>query len=140
MTWTERLGITKYIDLKSLIFGSAIATSLVILGLRGGPYEYAFPFASIGFLYVGYKAINWKMAAVLGAISAIPITLLIYYGGFGTVKNMQTFIIMVAVVLLVGLFVSLVGFRVKRDREKAKVEYDKQKGKNKNKKKNKKEK
>ena len=34
MSWTEKLGIDEYVDLKSLIFGSAIATALVIMGTR----------------------------------------------------------------------------------------------------------
>lgn len=140
MTWTEKLGIDEYVDLKSLIFGSAIATALVIMGTKGGPYEWAYPFASIGFLYVGYKAMNWKLAAILGAIAAIPIVILISYGGFGPVETSQKFIIMAAVVIIVGIFVSLVGYRVKTDREKAKVEYDKKQQIGKNKNKNKKEK
>ena len=134
MTWTEKLGIDKHVDLKSLIFGSAIATTFVIIGMRGGQFEYAYPLTSIGFLYVGYKSNNRKMAALLGAIAAIPIAILAQYGGFGTVPDAQGLIMIAAIVMIVGLFVSVVGHRVKTDREKAKVEYEKQQKKGKNKK------
>lgn len=140
MTLTERLGIGKYVDLKSLIFGSAIATTLVIIGSRGGSYEWAYPFSSIGLLYVGYKSKNIKMGAILGAIAAIPLMILGYYGGFGEVPSSSGFILMAVILALVGAFVGFVGAYAKQNREKAKIEYEKKQKIGKNKKKNKKEK
>ena len=131
--------IKEGMDLKSLIIGSAIATILVIIGLNGGQLEYAYPFASIGFLYVGYNVANWKISVISGAVSTIPIILLVYFGKFGAIENIQTLILMIFVVLIVGIFVSLIGTFVKRDREKSKLAYEKKQqiGKNKKKKRNK---
>lgn len=141
MTWTEKLGISKYVDLKSLIFGSAISTTCVIFGMQGGQFEWAYPLVSIGFIYVGYKAINMKMSVVLGALAAIPIVILATdYDGFGPLNDTQTLVLTVASIFIVGIFISAVGYYLKREREKAKVEYEKKQQIGKNKKKNKNEK
>lgn len=138
MTLTERLGIDELVDLKSLIIGTAIAATFAIVGMRGGIYEYAYPFSSIGFLYVGYKAINMKMAVLLGMLSASPLIYLAYENEiFGPIPTEQTFYIMVISIILVGIFVSSVGYYTKINREKAKKQYAEKQKISKNKKKNK---
>ena len=122
------------VDIKSVVFGAAIAATCFIIGMNG--YEFAYLFASVGLLYTGYKAKNLKMGAALGAFASTPLMVLSLDQRFVGVLPTRTQIIIVISIFLVGAFVGLVGAWARRDREKAKEEYEKQKpGKKKNKKK-----
>ncbi len=123
------------IDVKSVVFGAAIAAGCIILGSMYN--EWIYPFGSIGFLYVGYQAKNLKMGALLGAFAATPIIYLALDGKLGYVPE-SAVLLLVVLILFVGGFVGFVGAWAKRDRIKAKEEYEKKQkiGKNKKKKKN----
>ena len=121
------------VDYKSLVFGAAIAATCFIIGMNG--HEFAYLFASIGLLYVGYNAKNLKMGAFLGAFASTPLMILSLDPRFVGILEEQTKIIVVILIFLVGALVGFVGAWAKRDRVKAKEEYEKKKpGKNKNKK------
>ena len=93
-------------------------------------------------IYVGWTAKNIKYGIILGAIAATPmIYLTLVMGTFGNDPFYTTttgLITVVALFLILGAFIGLVGAWAKRSREKAKVEYEKQQkiGKNKKKKNN----
>lgn len=125
------------IDFKSIVFGAAIAAACVIVGSWGGTYQYAYPFAAIGLIYVGYKAKNIPHSIILGAFAATPIAYLAFDGYFGQFTGFfateaGTFAILI-IILIIGAFIGLVGGWAKRDRVRAKEEYEKQQkiGKNK---------
>lgn len=124
------------IDVKSVVFGAAIAAGCIILGSMYN--EWLYPFGSIGFLYVGYQAKNLKMGTILGAFASTPIIYLALDGKLGFIQD-SAVPLLVVLILFVGGFVGFVGAWAKRDRIKAKEEYEKKQkiGKNKNKKKNK---
>ena len=133
MTLTERLGISEYVDLRSLIFGSAIATTITLIGWLYN-IDFAFPFAAIGFLWVGYKGKDMIWGTALGAVSAIPIAIIGIRGGLGAYPNTDVWrIIIIVLVLAVGAFIGFVGAYAHKNREKAKIEYEKKQkiGKNK---------
>ena len=129
------------IDLKALIIGAAASAAMVIIGSYG--YDWAYLFASIGLLYVGYTAINIKYGAILGALASTPIVYLMFQGALGEFSG-EFFtsptgtVSVVVLILLIGALIGFVGAWAKRDRVKAKEEYEKKQkiGKNKNKKKN----
>ena len=125
------------VNIKSLVFGAAIAATFALLGSQYNEIFYAC--ASFGFLYVGYEAKNLLWGAGLGAFSATPLACLALDGVFKEIPTGDKAILVIVVILLVGAFVGLVGAWVKKDREKAKEEYEKKQqiGKNKNKNKNK---
>lgn len=124
------------VDFKSVVFGAAFAATCVILGTMYNDMLYAF--ASIGFLYVGYRAKNIKMGAFLGAFSSTPLIYLALDGKLGYIPDDSKMIVVVAI-LFVGAFVGVVGAWAKRSRVKAKEEYEKQQKIGKNKKKKNKE-
>jgi hypothetical protein len=126
------------IDYKSVVFGAAIAAAFIIFGYQY--WDWLYPFASIGLLYVGYCAKNLKYGAILGAFASTPIVVLTFQGYLGTFSGFfltENGILSVAVIiLLVGAFVGLVGAWAKQNRIKAQEQFEAQnKGKNKNKKK-----
>lgn len=126
------------VDFKSIIIGAAITAACVIIGSWKGIYEYAYPFAAIGLIYVGYKAKTLKRGAFLGAFASTPTIILALQGYLGVIPDKSKWIMVIAI-LLVGALIGFVGAWAKRDRDKAKLEYEKKQkiGKNKNKKKNK---
>ena len=122
------------VDIKSVVFGAAIAATCFIIGMNG--YDFAYLFASVGLLYTGYKAKNLKMGAALGAFASTPLMVLSLDQRFVGVLELKTQILIVVLIFVVGALIGLVGAWAKRDRVKAKEEYEKQKpGKKKNKKK-----
>ena len=127
------------IDLKSLVFGAAIAAACIIFGYQFSDWLY--PFAAVGLLYTGYGQSSIKMGTLMGAVASTPIIVLTFQGYLGTFSGFfvtETGILTVAVVvLLVGAFVGFVGAWAKRDRIKALEEYEKKQNIGKNKKKNK---
>ena len=126
------------VDIKSVVFGAAIAATCFIIGMNG--YDFAYLFASVGLLYTGYNAKNLKMGAALGAFASTPLMVLSLDQRFVGVLDGKTQIIIVVLIFFVGALIGFVGAWAKRDRVKAKEEYEKQKpGKNKNKKKKSKE-
>ena len=126
------------IDWRSLIFGAAISSAIVILASHG--YDWLYLFSSVGLLYVGYKAKNVKYGAILGAVAATPMIILAYRGAFGELSSFYLTDVGINVLailfLVIGALVGAVGAWGKTKREQAKIEYEKQqkKGKNKNKK------
>lgn len=124
------------IDIKSVVFGAAIAATCFIIGMNG--HDIAYPFASIGLLYTGYNAKNLKLGAFLGAFASTPLMVLSLDERFVGILPDRTKIIIIISIFLVGALVGLVGAWAKRDRVKAKEEYEKQQKKGKNKNKNKK--
>ncbi|KZX12382.1 hypothetical protein [Methanobrevibacter oralis] len=106
---------------KSLIIGAAISTTIVIIASKG--YDFLYLFSAIGLIYVGYKAKNMKMGAILGTIAAIPLAILTYYGGFGLITDSTILIISMISVLVVGAIIGFAGALASRDRKKAKEEY-----------------
>ena len=127
------------IDIKSLVFGAAIAAGFFIIGMNG--YDLAYPCASLGLLYTGYNAKNLKWGVILGIFASTPLMVLSLDPRFveGTLPD-NTKILIIVAIALVGAFVGLVGAWARRDREKAKVEYAKKQKIGKNKTKNKKNK
>lgn len=128
------------IDVKSVVFGAAIAAAFVLFGYQYNDWIY--PFASIGLLYVGYCAKNLKYGAILGAFASTPIIVLTFQGYMGRFSGFfltqNGIIALAALILLVGAFVGFVGAWAKRSRIKAQEQYEAQQiGKKKNKKKNK---
>ena len=129
------------IDWKSLVIGSALTAGISIMASNDG-LDWLMLFSSIGLLYVGWTAKNIKYGIILGAIAATPmIYLTLVMGTFGNDPFYTTttgLITVVALFLILGAFIGLVGAWAKRSREKAKVEYEKQQkiGKNKKKKNN----
>ena len=123
------------IDIKALVIGAAITAACVIIGSWGGMYEFAYPFAAIGLIYVGYKGKTLKRGTILGAIASTPTMILAVQGYFGAIPE-QWAVVAILLVLLVGAFIGFVGAWAKRDRDKAREEYDKKQkiGKNKTKK------
>ena len=122
------------VDIKSVVFGAAIAATCFIIGMNG--YDFAYLFASVGLLYTGYKAKNLKMGAALGAFASTPLMVLSLDQRFVGVLELETQIIIVVLIFAVGALIGFVGAWAKRDRVKAKEEYEKKKpGKKKNKKK-----
>ncbi|WP_405303839.1 hypothetical protein [Methanobrevibacter sp.] len=123
------------VDIKSVVFGAAIAATCFIIGMNG--MDLAYPFASIGLLYTGYKAKNLKWGAGLGAFASTPLMVLSLDQRFVGVLDGKTEIIIILLIFFVGALVGFVGAWAKRDRVKAKEEYEKKQkiGKNKNKKK-----
>lgn len=106
------------INWKSLAIGAAISATIVIIASKG--YDFLYLFSAIGLIYVGYKAKNMKMGAILGAIAAIPLAILTYYGGFGVIKDSNILISSIISVLIVGAVIGFVGALANRDRKKAK--------------------
>ena len=123
------------VDIKSVVFGAAIAATCFIIGMNG--MDLAYPFASIGLLYTGYKAKNLKWGAGLGAFASTPLMVLSLDQRFVGVLDGRTEIIIIVAIFFVGALVGFVGAWAKRDRVKAKEEYEKKQkiGKNKTKKK-----
>ena len=121
------------VDIKSVVFGAAIAATCFIIGMNG--MDLAYPFASIGLLYTGYNAKNLKLGAALGAFASTPLMVLSLDQRFVGVLDLKTEIIIIVSIFLVGALVGFVGAWAKRDRVKAKEEYEKKQkiGKNKNK-------
>ena len=115
------------IDWKSLIFGAAISAAIIIFASHG--YDWLYLFSSVGLLYVGYTAKTRLYGAILGAIAAIPMLLLAFQGAFGDLGSFYTtglgMIVITLIFLLIGAVVGLVGAWGKLSREKAKVEYEK---------------
>ena len=128
------------IDVKSLVFGAAIAAAFIIFGYLY--WDWFYPFSAIGLLYAGYGQRDIKTGTVIGAFASTPIIALTFQGYLGHFDGFfltETGIITVAIIiLLVGAFVGFVGAWAKRDRIKAKEEYEKKQKIGKNKKKNKK--
>ena len=128
------------IDFKSLVIGAALSAGLVIIASNG--YDWLMLMSSVGLLYVGYKAKDWKYGAILGAVASTPIVYLAFIGTLGEFSGFFSTQVgtlsLVIIILLIGAFIGFVGAWVKRSREKAKVDYEKKQniGKNKNKKKN----
>lgn len=120
------------VDFKSLVIGAAITAACVIIGSWGGMYEFAYPFAAIGLVYVGYKGKTLKRGTILGAIASTPTMILAVQGYFGPIPENWA-VPAILLILLVGAFIGFVGALAKRDRDKAKVEYEKKQqiGKNK---------
>ena len=122
------------INFKSIIIGAAIAAGCVIIGSWGGIYEFAYPFAAIGLVYVGYEGKTLLRGTILGAFAATPIIILAFQGYLGAVPyDLQP--VMAVMILAVGAFIGFVGAWAKRDRVKALEEYEKKQqiGKNKTK-------
>lgn len=127
--------IVSDVDFKSIVIGAAITAACIIIGSWGGIYEFAYPFAAVGLIYVGYKATSLKRGAFLGAFASTPTIILALQGYLGPITN-ELAPTMAIMILLVGAFIGFVGAYAKRDRDKAKAEYEKKQqiGKNKNKK------
>lgn len=132
--------MNKFIDfnMKSLIFGAAIAAAFIIFGWQF--WDWFYPFSAIGLLYAGYGQNDLKMGAIIGTIASTPIIALTFKGYMGqfsgiflTENGMMGLTILI---LVVGAFVGFVGAWTKRSRVKALEEYEKKQkiGKNKNKK------
>lgn len=130
----------KEIDIKSLIIGIIISVVCIVIGHMF--FDWAYPFAAAGLLYVGYKSENIKSGVILGAVSAIPIMVFALYGYLGEFTGFFSttlgMIALAAIVLIVGAFVGFIGAWAKKDRLKARKEYEKKQKIGKNKKKNKK--
>ena len=127
------------IDIKSLIFGAAIAAAFIIFGWMY--WDWFYPFSSIGLLYAGYGQKNLTMGTILGALASTPIIILYLEGYFGQPSGFfltETGILAVTLlILIVGAFVGFVGAMAKRNRAKALEEYEKKQNIGKTKKKNK---
>ncbi|MBQ9160494.1 MAG: hypothetical protein IJ122_04115 [Methanobrevibacter sp.] len=128
------------IDVKSLVFGAAIAAAFIIFGYLY--WDWFYPFSAIGLLYAGYGQRDIKTGTAIGAFASTPIIALTFQGYLGHFDGFfltESGIITVAIIiLLVGAFVGFVGAWAKRDRIKAKEEFEKKQKIGKNKKKNKK--
>lgn len=128
------------IDVKGLVFGAAIAGAFIIFGYQYNDWLY--PFAAIGLLYAGYTQPSIKLGTIIGALAATPIVVLTLQGYMGTFQEgfftTETEVMtVVAIILLIGAFVGLVGAYTKRSRVKALEQYEQQQKIGKNKKKNK---
>jgi len=115
------------IDWKSLIIGAVISAVIVILASYG--YDWLFPFAAVGLVYVGYKAKNISYGTVLGMVAAIPLVYLAFNGALGIptgffASTLGT-ITLAILILLLGAFIGFIGAWAKRDRMKAIAEYKK---------------
>ena len=128
------------LNMKALVFGAAIAAGFILLGFQYNDWLY--PFSAMGLLYAGYGQGNIKMGTLMGALASTPIAILFLEGYFGqpsgffiTENGIMT---VVALIVIVGAIVGLVGAWAKVSREKAKIEYEKQQNIGKNKKKKKK--
>ncbi len=130
------------INIKALVFGTAIAAAFILFGFQYNEWLYAF--SAIGLIYVGYGQDNIKAGTLMGALSSTVIVVLALEGYMGTFNGFfatETGIITITIaIILVGAVVGFVGAWTKRSRENAKIEYEKQQkiGKNKKKKKDKK--
>lgn len=127
------------LNMKALVFGSAIAAGFILLGFQYNDWLY--PFSAIGLLYAGYGQSNIKTGALMGALASTLIAILYLEGylgqptGFFLTEN--GILAVVVLILIVGATVGFVGAWTKRSRQKAMEEYEKKQkiGKNKNKKK-----
>lgn len=125
------------INIKALVFGAAIAAAFIIFGWQF--WDWFYPFSAIGLLYAGYGQDSIKKGTIMGAFASTPIIVLTFQGYLGSFDGFflteNGILSVVAIILLVGAFVGLVGAWAKRDRMKALAEYEKQQkiGKNKNK-------
>ena len=127
------------IDIKSLIFGAAIAAAFIIFGWMY--WDWFYPFSSIGLLYAGYGQKNPIMGTLLGALASTPIVILFYEGYFGQPSGFfatgDGIIAVTALIIIVGALLGFVGAWTKRSRMKALEEYEKKQNIGKTKKKNK---
>ena len=58
------------VDIKSVVFGAAIAATCFIIGMNG--YDFAYLFASVGLLYTGYNPVVYVVAMlVIVAIAVV---------------------------------------------------------------------
>ena len=127
-------------NMKALVFGAAIAAGCILLGFQYNDWLY--PFSAIGLLYAGYGQGNIKMGTLMGALASTPIAILFLEGylgqpsGFFITEN--GILAVVALIIIVGAVVGLVGAWTRKSRDKAKAEYEKQQNIGKNKKKKKK--
>ena len=116
------------LNMKALVFGAAIAAGFILLGFQYSDWLY--PFSAMGLLYAGYGQGNIKMGTLMGALASTPIAILYLEGYFGQPSGFfiteNGILAMVALIVIVGAFVGLVGAWTKVSREKAKVEYEKQ--------------
>ena len=64
--------MNKFVDfnMKSLVFGAAIAAAFIIFGWQF--WDWFYPFSAIGLLYAGYGQNDLKMGAIIGAIASTP--------------------------------------------------------------------
>ena len=128
------------INIKALVFGTAIAAAFILFGFQYNDWLYAF--SALGLLYAGYGQDNIKAGTLMGALASTIIVILAlegYMGKFDGFFATETGILIVTIaIILVGALVGFVGAWTKRSREKAKIEYEKQQKIGKNKKKNKK--
>nr|WP_295160216.1 hypothetical protein [uncultured Methanobrevibacter sp.] len=127
------------INVKSLVFGAAIAAAFILFGYQYNDWLY--PFSAIGLIYAGYGQNDLKMGTLMGLFASTPIVVLTlqgYMGSFDGFFLTETGIMTVTlIILIVGAVVGFVGAWTKRSRVKALEQYEKQQkiGKNKNKKK-----
>ena len=128
------------LNMKALVFGAAIAAGFILLGFQYNDWLY--PFSAMGLLYAGYGQGNIKMGTLMGALASTPIAILFLEGYFGQPSGFfiteNGIMAVVALIVIVGAIVGLVGAWAKVSREKAKIEYEKQQNIGKNKKKKKK--
>ena len=127
------------LDMKALVFGTAIAAGFILLGFQYNDWSY--PFSAIGLLYAGYGQGNIKMGTLMGALASTLIAILYLEGYFGQPTGFflteNGILAVVALIIIVGAALGFVGAWTKRNRQKAMEEYEKKQkiGKNKNKKK-----
>ena len=112
------------LNMKALVFGAAIAAGFILLGFQYNDWLYPFS------------------AMLMGALASTPIAILFLEGYFGQPSGFfiteNGIMAVVALIVIVGAIVGLVGAWAKVSREKAKIEYEKQQNIGKNKKKKKK--
>ena len=137
--WDDKMDIIHDIDWKSLIIGSAISTTVVIIASNDHPMLYAA--TAVGLIYVGYKARTIKKGAILGAVASLPLVYLGTQGAFGALTNNMfdtntLLIIMSLLILSVGALIGGIGGLGYKNRVKAIEEKERREkiGKNKKKK------
>ena len=116
------------INVKSLVFGAAIAAAFILFGYQYNDWLY--PFSAIGLIYAGYGQNDLKMGTLMGLFASTPIVVLTlqgYMGSFDGFFLTETGIMTVTlIILIVGAVVGFVGAWTKRSRVKALEQYEKQ--------------
>ncbi len=124
------------------IVAAALTTLIATLSYQKS-LDWLAPFSAIGLLYIGYISKNKILAIIMGAIGALPLAFVSFYGAMGpiTIKGMsipQTATILIILVLIVGGVIGFVGAFFNNNRQKA-IEQQKQENQKKSNKEKKKE-
>lgn len=125
--------ILSEIDFKSLVIGAIIFLFFPVLAYKQH-LEALTVFASLGPLYIGYKAETKVKGLILGVIASIPLLYAALVGALGPLASQGTvvspnisIIVTILCVLGIGALIGLFGAHLYQTRANAKAEYEAQK-------------